>query len=209
VSDRLAGLLLFLPVPVVLVLFTRQPLGAWPSLGLGLLLAATHRFYARPFALSRARRRCLWCGGAAGNGSPAIAVDEPVVRREWQLCGEAHLALAQRTLAWADAHRRFLAIGVLGSLTVFMVLAVAAASGRVAALRMGDAVAVFRLGVAVSVLPFGWLAPSRGRPRAEPPRLPFPAHVQALIGTFWVIWLFRLVGLWWLAAGALHLIRLA
>jgi hypothetical protein len=34
--------------------------------------------------------------------------------------------------------------------------------------------------------------------------LPFPAHVQALIGTLWVVWLFRLVGLWWLVSSLLH-----
>ena len=207
-SDRLAGFALFLPVPIVLGLFTRQPLGPWLSLGLGVLLVATHRLYARPFALRRAGRRCLWCGGAAPDGAPSIGIEEPLGRTAWRRCGEPHHALVQRTLGWAAAHRRFLAAGVLGSLAAFLILAVLAASGRAAAwLRMDDAVAVFRLGVALTVLPFGWLASSRGKPAAGHPRLPFPAHIQALIGTLWVIWLFRLVGLWWLAAAVLHLAR--
>ena len=61
--DRLLGVLLFLPVPVVLLLFTRMPLGVGESLALGVAITITHRFYARPFARSRADRRCLWCGG--------------------------------------------------------------------------------------------------------------------------------------------------
>ncbi len=67
--------------------------------------------------------------------------------------------------------------------------------------------AVFRLGVAVTVLPFGWLAAARGPAGGPSGRLPFPVHIQALVGTVWVLWLFRLVGLWWLAAGLLHVAR--
>ena len=43
--DRLLGLLLFLPVPLVLWLFTRQPLSTLASLAVGFALMATHRLY--------------------------------------------------------------------------------------------------------------------------------------------------------------------
>jgi hypothetical protein len=214
VSDRLAGLLLFLPVPVVLWLFTRQPLGPWASLGTGALLVLTHRLYARPFALSRASRRCLWCGGPAGEG-PLVDVDEPLGRTSWRACGAPHESALLRTLGWATDRSRLLALGILGTLALFFLGAVAAALGRPAWLEPGDPVALFRLGVALTVLPFGWLAPASG-PRGLAPEsqgardLPFPVHVQALLGTLWVVWLFRLVGLWWLVAALLHLsLRLA
>jgi hypothetical protein len=204
VSDRLGGVLLFLPVPVVLWLFTRQPLGPWASLGLGVLLVLTHRLYARPFALSRASRRCLWCGGPAGEG-PAIDVDEPLGRTSWRACGAAHSSALARTLGWAAKRSRLLAFGILGTLALFLSLSVAAALGRPAWLRAEDAVAVFRLGVGLTVLPFGWLAPLTGPAGGPKGRLPFPLHIQALLGTLWVVWLFRLVGLWWLVAALLHL----
>ena len=66
--------------------------------------------------------------------------------------------------------------------------------------------ALFRLGVAVTVLPFGWLRGHARPGRGPSGRLPFPVHIQALVGTVWVLWLFRLVGLWWLAAGLVHLL---
>ena len=47
------------------------------SLGTGVAVMLTHRLYARPFALSRAHRRCLWCGGPAGDG-PGVDLDEPL-----------------------------------------------------------------------------------------------------------------------------------
>jgi hypothetical protein len=214
VGDRLAGLLLFLPVPVVLWLFTRQPLGPWVSLGTGAVLMLTHRLYARPFALSRAGRRCLWCGGPAGEG-PAVDVDEPLGCTSWRACGAAHASALVQTLGWAAGHSRPLALGILGTLALFLLGAVATALGRPAWLEPEDPVALFRLGIALTVLPFGWLAPAsqtRGARRLVPEgqtagRLPFPVHIQALLGTLWVVWLFRLVGLWWLVAALLHLSR--
>lgn len=204
-NDRLAGLLLFLPVPAVLLMFTWQPLGAWVSLALGALLMATHRLYARPFALARAQRRCLWCGRALGSAAFSLSVVEPSGETSWAACREGHRSAALRTFWWAAAHRRLLIGGILGSLGGFLLLAILAAGDLVAAVTMGDAVAVFRFGVAMSVLPLGWRGSTHGQGPALAPRLPFAVHIQALVGTAWVVWLFRLVGLWWLVAAALHL----
>jgi hypothetical protein len=206
--QRIPGLILFLPVPIVLFLFTRQPLGALASLGAGVVLVLTHRLYARPFALARAPRRCLWCGGPVGADAAAVVLEEPLGRTTWRACGGEHARRLGRALGWAAAHRRFLAAGILGTLALFLALALAAALVRAPWLGSDDAVAVLRLGVAVTVLPLGWLAAARG-PAAPTARLPFPVHIQALIGTAWVLWLFRLVGLWWLAAGLWHVARRA
>lgn len=198
------GLLLFLPVPLVLFLFTAQPLGPWPSLGLGVAIMLTHRLYARPWALARAGRRCLWCGGPAGEG-PWIELEEPLESTSWRACGEPHAGLLARTLGWAGERSLFLRLGILGALAALLGLSVAAALGRPAGLGAGDAAAVFRLGIALTVLPFGWLAPLTGPAGGPRGRLPFPVHLQALLGTAQVLWLFRLVGLWWLGAALLHL----
>lgn len=205
-GDRLTGLLLFLPVPLVLFLFTGQPLGPWISLGAGVVIMLTHRLYARPFALSRAHRRCLWCGGPAGDG-PGVALEEPLGRTCWRACGASHAGLLARTLGWAAGRRLFLGVGILGTLALFLALSVGVAAGQAAGMEAADATGVFRLGVALTVLPFGWLGPLTGPADGPKGRLPFPVHVQALVGTLWVLWLFRLVGLWWLVAALLHLAR--
>ncbi|HYU41227.1 MAG TPA: hypothetical protein VEQ84_03685 [Vicinamibacteria bacterium] len=202
-SDRLLGVLLFLPVPIVLFLFTRASFGLAGSLALGVALMLSHRFYARPFALARSARRCLWCGRATVVG-PALDVEEPLGTTRWCACCEPHAERVQRFLAWAGAHRRFLQVGILGTLAAFLVAGAVIASGRVSATRYPDAVNAFRLAIAATVLPLGFLA-TRGRAQADTPLRPlFPVHLQALIGTWAVSWLFRLVGLAWLALAILH-----
>jgi hypothetical protein len=199
--DRLLGLLLFLPVPAVLVLYTQAPLGPLPSLAAGIALMASHRFYARPFALARAGRRCLWCGGAAADG-PALAVEEPFGETRWRACGEGHARAARRFLAWTGSHRRFVQAGILGTLAAFLVLALAAALRPSGGLRYADAVNFFRVGIAATVLPLSVLGVRGADGLAL--RTPFPLHVQALIGTAAVLWLFRLVGVAWLALAVVH-----
>lgn len=202
-SDRLLGLLLFLPVPIVLVLFTRAPLGIGWSLALGTALMLTHRAYARPFALARASRRCLWCGGAAADG-PAFAVEEPFGVTPWRACRETHEQRARWFLAWASAHRRFLQAAILGTLAVFLVAAAMMAAGVADARYYPDAVNVFRLAIALTVLPLGIMATRGVEPADTPLRPPFPVHIQALIGTWAVSWLFRIVGAAWLVLAVLH-----
>lgn len=202
-SDRLLGLLLFLPVPVVLFLFTRAPLGIAASLALGVALMLSHRVYARPFALARASRRCLWCGRVAGEG-PALDVEEPFGTTRWRACVEPHAEEARRFLAWATRHRRFVQLGIVGPLAAFLVAGTLVAIGALGPSRYPDAVNAFRLAIALTVLPLGLLA-TRGRAAAYAPlRPPFPVHIQALIGTWAVSWLFRLVGAAWLTLAILY-----
>jgi hypothetical protein len=203
VSDRPLGLLVFLPVPIVLFLFTRAPLGIGWSLALGTALMLTHRVYARPFALARASRRCLWCGRAALEG-PAFDVEEPLGTTRWRACGEGHAGRARRFLFWAGAHRPLLLVGILGSLAAFLVAGTLMAVGAVSPRRYPDAVNAFRLAIALTVLPLGVLATRGPAPADAPLRPPFPVHIQALIGTAAVSWLFRLVGVAWLVLGLLH-----
>jgi hypothetical protein len=203
VRDRLAGLLLFLPVPVVLWLFTRPPFGVLASLALGTVLMVTHRLYARPFARRRSARLCLWCAGPAEG--PEIVVDEPTGPAVWRACGPEHAGALGRVLAWADRHALMLRVGILGTLAVFLPAAFLAGAGRLGPVSTDDTIAFFRLGVAVTVLPLGWLS-GRSGPPLERLRAPFPLHIQSLVGTWAVLWLFRLVGLVWLVLGAWHVL---
>ena len=202
---RLLGVLVFLPVPIVLFLLTRTPLGPLLSLGLGVLLVATHRLYARPFALSHALSRCLYCGKAALTG-PEVAIQEPLGQTQWRLCSEGHADSLKRILSWAERNRTVLRIGIGGGTLAFLLASLALALEDLRPFESGDAVAVFRLVVALSVLPLSLLGP-RSPIGEGVPAAPFPVHIQALIGTWSVLWLFRIVGVFWLLLGTAHFVR--
>ncbi|MCU0242558.1 MAG: hypothetical protein MUF51_09060 [Vicinamibacteria bacterium] len=194
---RLQGLIVFLPVPLVLWLFNAQWFGLLPSLLLGIVLMATHRQYARPFALRHAERRCLWCGRAIPAGI-TLRVAEPMGASLWTTCGPDHTKYLRATLAAMARHALLLRIGVLGTLAVFLIGSLLCVWPFAAQRSAFDLGIFFRLGIAVTVAPLGWLA---ARTRAADDgelRVPFPLHIQALIGTYWVLWLFRIVGLAWL-----------
>lgn len=196
VCERVVGLLAFLPVPLVLWLFTAAPVGAVSSLLLGVVIMATHRLYARPFVRRHAPTRCLWCGGPASCPVP-VTVDDPLGPVNWTACTPAHADRALRTVTTAERWRRFLVTGILGGLAIFLAFSGAAAAGWHGGPSHADAAAIFKFAVAITVVPFGLVA-SRGAPGSATPRSPFPLHIQALIGTAAVLWLFRLVGLLWL-----------
>jgi hypothetical protein len=240
-SARIAGILLFLPVPAVLLLFTRMPFGVVPSIAAGLALMMTHPLYARPWALRYASHRCLWCGGPVAGGARAsagteLAVTDPRGIVSWSACGDDHRNSLIAMLRFAARHGALLRVGILGTVTVSLVAAVLADRGRLGPLYVSDASAFFRLGVGLTVLPLGWLGPrlgervgaasasegsadlGRGRTGSTGPGLgetgpadalsaPFPLHLAALIGVNAVLWLFRLVGLVWLAQGAFHVVE--
>jgi hypothetical protein len=97
-----------------------------------------------------------------------------------------------------------LRVGILGGLALFLPGALASAFYPQGSLRPEDCVAFFRFSVALAVLPMGWLA-TRSSPSTEDPLpVPFPVHIQALIGTAAVLWLFRVVGAVWLALALWH-----
>lgn len=198
--------MLFLPVPLVLWLFTRPPLDVIPSIVLGVFVMATHRLYARPFALRRAAHRCLWCGSWFDDG-PEIPIDEPSGLVSWRACREAHAIAVARVLGWADRRAVFLRVGILGTLGLFLVGAILTDLGWLGPIRTDDAIAFFRFGIALTVLPLGWLSTRSIDSQAGRRRSPFPLHVPSLIGTWAVLWLFRLVGLAWLLLAAAHAIR--
>ena len=202
---RIAGATLFLPVPVVLWLFTRSPLGTGLSLLAGVALMATHRLYARPFALRHAGRRCLWCGRVATHGVE-LRVREPGGETTWRACSAAHADRQRRVLGWASRHARALRIGILGSLGAYLALQLLDLAG-LSPWSPADTVNLFRVGVSAAVLPMGWLSPRAAAAPDAPLSSPFPLHIQALLGTRIVLWLFRIVGLIWLALGVVHVVQ--
>ena len=136
-----------------------------------------------------------------------LTVREPFAQTDWSACSEAHAQAATGLLRWANAHALFLQTGILGTLALFLLAGLALALGRpLAGATYSDLSAFFRLAIAVTVLPLGWHGARGHATPGGPLRSPFPLHIQALIGSAAVVWLFRLVGLVWLITGLRHFV---
>ncbi len=204
---RWIGLLLFLPVPFVLWCLLARPWGLPLSFGVGVAVMLTHRFYARPFALGNARHRCLWCGRSRAEGAVLLVEEGAPPATTWRVCCGAHDTRIRRFLGTTRRLRWPLRLAILGSLLVFVGGALAdhwLELPVIDAALLGD---VFRLTIALAVLPLSLFAPFFGPRDENPLRAPFPLHIQALIGTRWVVWLFRIVGVAWLVFATKGLIE--
>lgn len=203
--DRLIGAGLFLFIPVVLVLYLRYPIGLAPSLAVGVALMLGHRFVARPFMDRTLSRRCFWCGrDLDGEGHPATFRfrKEAVAARA---CSGSHAA---HVLAFArSVNRAFLPLrlAIVLPVLVYLALAVLAAAGR-PVVPMAWAVWVFKLPIAAAVVALSFLWPRGARLDLEP-AVGFPPHNLFLLGVRNTLWIFRIVGLWWLAQAAWLAVR--
>lgn len=201
----LFGVALFLFIPVVLVLFVAHPRPVGASVAAGVLLMLGHRFLARPYMLATRPLKCVWCNrhfsnvpGEAAEGALAVRLaDGGATPLEIRACA-AHVERTQRYFAWLAAWKLLLRLGIGLPLGLLLGCLVAFSAG------LGDwtaeATALFRLSVGVSVQ-IAALGPWLGRPR-EASAAAFPVHNFYLLGIRNILWIFRLVGLWWIYAGA-------
>ena len=199
------GLLLFLFIPLVLFLLLRQPIGPGWSVAVALAIMFGHRFLAAPWMAKFADVRCLWCGRVpAAEALPVVAGG-----REWRMtaCSERHAASTARFLGFVSRFRVPIGIAIFAPLAWLVVASLSAAAGRPLLPHDANAL-IFRVVVAAgvvtaSIVPFVF----RFSTAAPPLRCPFPLHNLFLLGIRNVLWVFRLVGAWWLVDALARLAR--
>jgi hypothetical protein len=200
----LQGLLLFAFIPIVLFLFLGQPFGPGASSIAGLAIMVGHRFVAVPWMARHATTRCLWCARETGPGHP---VTVSTGSRSWTLvaCGPAHRARIGRFLTFVARCRAPIAIGIVVPLVILLSGSLAAAAGHPFLSHHWNAWQ-FKVIVAFTVAgtSIAYLAVTRP---AESLSCPFPLHNIFLLGIRNTLWVFRVVGAWWLVSGALSLAR--
>jgi len=207
----LHGLFLFLFIPLVLFLFLRQPLGPGWSVAAGLAIMAGHRFVAAPWMAKFADVRCLWCGRVG----PATRFDVQASGRTWTMsaCSKAHAVSAGLFLRFVSRFRVAIGLGIFLPLGWLLVASLAGAAGHPLLPHDLNALA-FRVVVAATVvsaavIPFlpGRAAATRpARTDTAPLSCPFPLHNLFLLGVRNTLWVFRLVGAWWLVDGLRRLL---
>lgn len=193
-------MLLFLFIPLVLFLFVRHPEPAGASLIAGVVLMVGHRRLARPYMERVLPVKCAWCNRVlpAGEGE---TLDLLSGGREIRArCCAGHREPAARFFAFLESWRWPLRLGIFVPLLILLVsLAFTAFGQRV---PLADATALFQLvvGITVNLAALGSLL----TPARASTTVPFPVHNFFLLGVRNLLWVFRLVGIWWIWVGLRH-----
>ena len=196
---QILGVLLFLFIPVVLFLYVRHPAPVGLSLGAGVVLMIGHRRLARPYMQRALPWKCIWCNRVLPEGDGEIlelrAGKEILPAR----CCSGHLRPAARAFGFLQSWRWPLRLGIFVPLLALLVALAAAAFGR-EIVPLPTVTAFFQLviGLTVNLAALGSLFVRDERSTVE---VPFPVHNFFLLGVRALLWIFRLVGIWWIWKG--------
>lgn len=191
------GVLLFLFIPVVLFLFVRHPEPIGASLIAGVVLMVGHRLVARPYMERVLSVKCTWCNRVLppdGGETLELLSGERVIEAR---CCPAHRPPAERFFAFLDSWSWVLRAGIFLPLVLLLGTLAAAASGLEPPVEEVTAFFKLAVGIAVNLAALGYLF-VRGR---SPAAVPFPVHNFFLLGVRNLLWVFRLVGIWWIWQG--------
>ncbi|HSG39863.1 MAG TPA: hypothetical protein VLE27_09525, partial [Thermoanaerobaculia bacterium] len=190
------GILLFLFIPVVLFLFVRHPEPVGLSLAGGVLLMIGHSFLARPYMERVLPVKCVWC-----NRVPPDAAETLELQAGGKIlparCCAAHRKPAAKFFSFLYAWRWPLRLGIFVPLLLLLIVLAADAAGRPVPINLMTNWFKILVGITVNIAAFGYFA-ARER---TPLLVPFPAHNFFLLGVRNLLWIFRLVGIWWIWQG--------
>lgn len=192
------GVLLFLFIPAVLFLFVAHPEPVLGSLTAGVALMVGHRFLAVPYFRAIRPTTCAWCHRAlGGDRAPTLALElaTPTERLAIFAC-ERHAEPTRRFFGLVDRLRWPLRIGIGLPLALLLAALVAAGLGHDEALTPVGELFRFVVGITVNAAALGALA----GPPVRVARPAFPVHNFCLLGVRAILWIFRLVGVWWIVS---------
>ncbi len=194
------GVLLFLFIPVVLFLFVRHPEPIGWSLGIGVGLMLGHRFIARPYMVWVASRKCLWSNQVLARGEGVALEIHHRGGVQNARCRERYRWHLERFFTFAYRYRWVLAPGIFAPLLLLLGSLAWAATGRQPPLCLDTVRAVFQLtiGLTVNFAAWGYLTVGRAH---DPLRIPFPVHNFFLLGVSNLLWVLRIVGIFWIYSG--------
>ena len=192
------GIGLFLFIPAVLYLFVRHPEPLAASLAGGVALMLAHRFVARPYAERVRESKCIWCNRwlAEPGGAERIRVASGDGATSFVACA-GHAAPAHRFFVWVDRLRLPFRLGIGLPLLALLASLGLAAAGWTSSLPIATEIFRLVIGITVNAVAWGPFVPARA---GALPRAAFPLHNFSLLGVRAILWIFRLVGIWWAIA---------
>jgi hypothetical protein len=190
------GVLLFLFIPLVLFLFLRYPFGIQMSFLIAILIIAGHRFLAIPFMERYRSHRCLWCGRTSRvRTTVEIHAGKKMI---FQFCEGSCVEKGKRFIDFCETHKAILKFGIFVPLIWYVVTMLLISYGMFSFPTNWNQF-IFRFFIAWTVVSISFLY--RNGKQADHLQFPFPIHNLFLLGIKNTLTVFRLVGIWWIAAG--------
>jgi hypothetical protein len=193
---QLLGIGLFLFIPLVLFLFLQYPFGILPSIFTGIVIMFAHRFIAKPFLKRFHLSRCLWCGRTS---RPREALNISTARDTtltFQACQQGCLASSKRFFNFADKYKTLFRLGIFLPLVWYLVTMILIGLHQFAFPIEWNRF-IFRFFIACTVVAVSFLYRT-GR-EIENIQFRFPIHNLFLLGIKNTLYVFRFVGIWWIA----------
>jgi hypothetical protein len=190
------GVLLFLFIPAVLFLFVRHPEPVGLSLAGGVVLIIVHRFLARPYMERVLAVKCLWCNRVPPRAPVEIELRSGARKLAARCCAE-HRQPAAQFFSFLHTWRWPLRLGIFLPLIFLLTALAASAAGQPAPVPLATTWFKLVVGVTVNVAALGYFFSREHAPL----EVPFPVHNFFLLGVRNLLWIFRLVGLWWIWQG--------
>ena len=190
------GVLLFLFIPAVLFLFVRHPDPVGLSLAGGVVLIIAHRFLARPYMERVLAVKCLWCNRVPPRTPVELELRSGARKVAARCCAE-HRAPAAKFFSFLHTWRWPLRLGIFLPLLFLLTALAASAAGQPAPVPLATTWFKLVVGVTVNVAALGYFFAREHAPL----EVPFPVHNFFLLGVRNLLWIFRLVGLWWIWQG--------
>ena len=148
--------------------------------------------------MERARPvKCLWCNRVPPREPVELELRSGAPRRSRPAAARTTAAPAAKFFSFLHAWRWPLRLGIFLPLLFLLIAAAASAAGQPAPVPLATTWFKLVVGITVNVAAFGYLASGEHAPLA----VPFPVHNFFLLGVRNLLWIFRLVGLWWIWQG--------
>jgi hypothetical protein len=156
-----------------------------------------HRFIARPFMLKNLGKRDFWSGAPLTNMDNSFILLEGPKKLKASCNTEKSLDNALRFFSFIHKFRALIGPAILGTLFWYLISALLAEiSISLKYCERETLVIVFKSVIAVTVVLISFLY--KLAPKTEKANAVFPSHNLFLLGITWTLWLFRIVGIWWI-----------
>ena len=190
------GVALFLFIPLTLFIMLVFPLGILLSLLTAIALIGSHRFIARPYMMKNKEHKCLWC-----NMIPEKMVHSTIIVKEGQkeltfnACQEKCQQEIIKFFSFTGNYGQWIKWCIIIPLFLYIVGSLLLLSGFYHWDIKWNKV-FFKGIIAFCVIVISIVY--KIKTKSKELSFPLPIHNLLLLGIRNTLWIFRIVGVWWL-----------